>query len=114
MFTCGGINIVISIMKNITSRPLNFILAKAYPARVKKRTCPIVVNTDTIRLFRKYLVIGIAWNTWKQFAVVIVKLESERLLSLENDTKNITKNGNNIPIAVRINIVCNKNFRLNI
>ena len=43
---------------------LNFNLAKPYPARDEINTCPIVVNNATIKLFKKYLAMGIDLNTF--------------------------------------------------
>ena len=63
MFTCGGINIVISIIKNIKSRPLNCIRAKAYPAKVETKICPMVVKIDTKQLLKKYFPTGIVFAT---------------------------------------------------
>ena len=64
MFTCGGISIVTRIIKNSAFLNLNFILAKAYPAREAKITVKNVVTDATIRLLKKYLASGISSNTF--------------------------------------------------
>ena len=64
MFTCGGISIVIRINKNKAFLYLKSNLAKAYPARAEKITCPIVVIVATIRLLKKYSAIGISVKTF--------------------------------------------------
>ena len=38
-------------------------LANAYPANVDIIICPSVVNIETIRLLKKYLIIGIVFTT---------------------------------------------------
>ena len=50
IFTCGGISIVIKIIKNNAFLYLKLSLANAYPASDAKITCPIVVIVATRRL----------------------------------------------------------------
>lgn len=65
MFTCGGIIIVIKIIKNIKSLPLNFNLTNAYPAQAEMIICPIVVIVATKKLLKKYFVKGNELKTLK-------------------------------------------------
>ena len=46
------------------SEPLNFSLAKPYPASAEIITCPTVAQKATIRLFKKYCINGIDLNTF--------------------------------------------------
>ena len=59
ILTCGGTSIVIKIIKNNTSLPLNFNFAKANPAIDANIICPNVVKTETIKLLKKYFDKGI-------------------------------------------------------
>ena len=48
----------------MVSEPLNFSLAKPYPASKDTITCPIVVANATIKLFKKYFTAGMDEKTF--------------------------------------------------